>query len=1123
MKRQTSFFFPLYFFILIAFFVSLPINAHTLPSRSELVLQLEQIKKNDMPSQQGDIGFLEESIQLLDNITQQENENKQLQQLIATAPATLNEINRHITQLKKAIFNPQDFSHFSLSQLRSELNSVQNKLQSTQNELSILNTKLVAQRATPDRSQKILSNNLLRTQNIEKNLFSSHISSRQKQRLQIELSLIKQQNAYNQMRLQGDSQLLSLYSALLEENQLRQRRLQLDQSHLQELINQKKLAETLQQAEQLRLAQQKDQNISPFVLEQQEINVKLSQELIRQTAKLNGLSQDNLRIKSVLNNLQQTQRNINEQISALQGTLVLSRIINKQKHLLPQDKLVNGLAKEIGVLRVKIFDLAELRDNLQNPEQFLEKLKTADGLPLSNEEKQSLLPILQERYRLVSDEIELLNNQLNLAINIELNQRQVIAIGDALQSKLQQQSFWVKSNPVMDLNWFIHFLPKAKLEWQSLRPIFAFSQWKTYIIPSFLMSLVLSVVAFLILWQQKSIKSRLKRINSYINTLKRDRQRYTPEALFWTFIICLPESCLLLASIILCSAFCFVNPIAVWGWGVEMAFFWLYFRFMLHLSLPDTQSIGYRHFGLNKINLNCFTDVLKSSMVMSYLWINASLFTQLDGGINDDVIGQLLCLFILAFSLFYSAPKIHKAIRLYRKNTDIDSSMLSILFKGLNTIAFLAPIGLIILVIFGYYYTALNLMHHLIISYVIFGLWTVFKDGIYRAMIVFSRQLSYRRLIEKQSKQLEEIHFNYSTADDEDSLIQSSKTEDEVMAISKIKDQVLKVVDIGLFLILMLALYWVWRDLVTVAYYLESITLWQTTTATGMKPITLWNLLVAIGIIGTTYALIRNLPGVLEFSLFSRIKFSQGTPYTIITLSNYLLIALGATASFATLGISWEKLQWLFAALSVGLGFGLQEIFANFVSGLIILFERPVRIGDVITIDNFNGIVSQIRIRSTTLLDFDRKEIIVPNKTFVTERIVNWALSSSIIRVKVYIGVAYGSDIDLVKKLLLEIADECPYALKDPKPYVYFLHFGASTLDHELRIYVNDVRYRNKSIDFINHRINTVFAEHNIEIAFNQLDVFIKNTQNNDEIKIGSYDLSPNAPKNVQVFPESEA
>mgnify|MGYP002712216316 CR=1 FL=1 len=211
------------------------------------------------------------------------------------------------------------------------------------------------------------------------------------------------------------------------------------------------------------------------------------------------------------------------------------------------------------------------------------------------------------------------------------------------------------------------------------------------------------------------------------------------------------------------------------------------------------------------------------------------------------------------------------------------------------------------------------------------------------------------------------------------------------------------------------------------------------------------------------------------------------------TLLSYALAGFGIVATLSTLGVSWDKLQWLVAALSVGLGFGLQEIFANFISGLIILFERPVRIGDVVTIGNLSGTVSRIRIRATTITDFDRKDIIVPNKTFITGQLINWSLSDTVTRVTIKVGVAYGSDLDKVKALLYKAAQDNPRVLKEPEPQVFFLNFGESTLDHELRIHVRDLGDRNPATDEINRFIDREFNKAGISIAFRQVDIFLKN------------------------------
>jgi potassium efflux system protein len=281
--------------------------------------------------------------------------------------------------------------------------------------------------------------------------------------------------------------------------------------------------------------------------------------------------------------------------------------------------------------------------------------------------------------------------------------------------------------------------------------------------------------------------------------------------------------------------------------------------------------------------------------------------------------------------------------------------------------------------------------------------------------------------------------------------------------------------------------------------YLDNIVLYEYSSGSGdaatMMPISLSDVLGALIIIGITVALGRNLPGLLEVLVLSRLKLAQGSAYATTTLLSYAIVGIGFVITLSTLGVSWDKLQWLVAALSVGLGFGLQEIFANFISGLIILFERPVRIGDVVTIGNLSGTVSKIRIRATTITDFDRKEIIVPNKTFVTDQLINWSLNDTITRVIIKIGLAYESDLALARKLMMQACIENPRVLREPEPLLFFLNISASTFDYELRFHVRELGDRNASTDEILTRIALSFREHNVEMAFNQVDVMIKNLQ----------------------------
>ena len=208
--------------------------------------------------------------------------------------------------------------------------------------------------------------------------------------------------------------------------------------------------------------------------------------------------------------------------------------------------------------------------------------------------------------------------------------------------------------------------------------------------------------------------------------------------------------------------------------------------------------------------------------------------------------------------------------------------------------------------------------------------------------------------------------------------------------------------------------------------------------------ITLGDLLGAFLIITMTLVAIGNIPGLLEIAVLQHLPLDTALRYAITTVTRYLIIIAGVSWALATLDFGWSKIQWLVAAISVGLGFGLQEIFANFVSGLILLFERPLRAGDIVTVGNVTGKVLQIKTRATTIQDWDRKELVVPNKEFITSQLLNWTLVDQVNRLVIPVGVAYGTDIAKARTILLRIAKEHPLVMHDPEPSVTFDLFGDS-------------------------------------------------------------------------------
>ncbi|WP_038643138.1 mechanosensitive channel MscK [Mannheimia varigena] len=1095
-----------------------------IPLQKAVQSQLDSAKKLDQADANNKalVQTLEDTLSLISQIEKQKADNEALNKSIQDAQKALTASQNNLEKLKAIVVpSAETLTQKSTTNLQKELTAAQAKLETVQHDLSLINNNLVAQNTAPDKAQASLTEMVKRKQEINAQLSAANIQSELQAKLEAELELIELKNTYNQTLLNGSENLAAVYSSQLEEKRQEQQNLQTEIANLQTAINNQIVEESKNKLEQAQAVQNQQNNATanPIILRELDLNTKITQELLEQTKDMTQLSQDNLRIKSVLDNLQQTQRNIEEQISSLQGTLVLSRIINKQKQSLPQDEIISGIPKQITDLRVRVFDITELRDSFANINTYIDKLEKDGKTTFTAQEKSQLTTILQERSATLSEMLKSLNSQLNLLINIELNQQQVQTISDTLQQKLQQQSFWVKSNSPMDLEWFSKFIDIAHYQILDIGKKLNFSNWRDNIVPAgILVTILLSLAAF-INRQKDKIKQKLHHINNRLKIVATDSQWNTPLAIFWSLVLCLPSTFIFLAGFIAITYISFENPQEVWAWGLKMATYWLYFAFLVAMLRPH--GIGHIHFNMPQKSNEIFRNILRRSVWLIALLLNTSIFTKLETGVSYDVLGQTMTILVLILMIWMIAPAFRQAISTYENVTHQETKeSKSIPLTIVKLVLLIAPIVLIVLIVLGYYYTALVIIEHLIASYFAIITWIIVRNVLYRAFSISARRLAYRRLQEKreaaEAKARAKAEQNNENPDGVE--IPFELKEDSI-AVSEVKNQMLKLTDFVLWIVLFVLLYWVWSDLITVALYLDGVTLWQqsVTTEAGivMESITLLNLLTAILIIVVMVVLIRNLSGLLEALIFSHFKLSQGTPYTITTLLTYLIIALGAIFAFGTLGVSWSKLQWLLTALSVGLGFGMQEIFANFVSGIIILFERPMRIGDTITIGTYSGTVSKIRIRATTLVDFDGKEVIVPNKAFVTERLVNWALSSTATRIIVQVGVAYGSDVELVKRLLLQVAEENPKVLKDPQPRAYFLTFGASTLDHELRAYVNDLSDRNPTIDALNTRIHQLFNEHNIDIAFNQLDVYIKNNDTQDEIKIGSKRFDFELPNNI--------
>ena len=269
--------------------------------------------------------------------------------------------------------------------------------------------------------------------------------------------------------------------------------------------------------------------------------------------------------------------------------------------------------------------------------------------------------------------------------------------------------------------------------------------------------------------------------------------------------------------------------------------------------------------------------------------------------------------------------------------------------------------------------------------------------------------------------------------------------------------------------------------------------------------LTLARLFYGFVIVFGMFILSKYVQWVLRRQVLQAFQIAAHTQFILLRFLHFTLIIIGVIISLSTIGVSFTSLALIFGGLSIGIGFGLQNIASNVISGFILIFERPIKIGDLVEIMDINifGRVSSINLRSTVIVSLDEKEIIVPNSQLITESVHNLTHYNNRFRIRVTVGVSYGSDVVLVKKALLEAAHEHPQVIKEAMPnisnvtapFVRFISFGDSSLDFELLAWIPDAFQRFDVTSDLHFMVWGKFKEYNIRIPFPQRDVHFYPTE----------------------------
>lgn len=434
----------------------------------------------------------------------------------------------------------------------------------------------------------------------------------------------------------------------------------------------------------------------------------------------------------------------------------------------------------------------------------------------------------------------------------------------------------------------------------------------------------------------------------------------------------------------------------------------------------------------------------------------------------------------------------------------------------------LTPLTIAGMTIVGYYYTAQQLAWRFYGSFVFLLCLHLLRGFLQRLLLVRRRAVSIQQAKERRAAEAASRELSGDAAAlSPNQIVPPEELQPDVAANT---EQSQRLIQTGLIAVSLVGMWLIWVDVLPALRILDRLPVWTTTVTVSaqsaslngsssnlsqtdppqdaappvtqptseLRHVTVADIGLALLIGIVTFVCARNVPGLMELSVLQRLPLDHSIRYAVTSITSYAIVLLGVILAFHAVSIGWSKVQWLATALTFGLAFGLQEIFANFVAGLMLLFERPLRIGDVVTVDNVTGVVSRIRIRATTITNWDRKEYVIPNKEFITGRMLNWTLSDKTNRIIINVGVAYGSDVLRAKELLLQTCHEHPLILEEPPTIVTFEGFGDNSLNLVVRTFLPDLDNRLPVIDDLHTAIEKVFRQAEIEIAFPQRDLHVR-------------------------------
>lgn len=1061
-----------------------PAWAATAPDVAQLKQALEEAKSSQEPNQADMVDALQSALNWLDDRQKSLANASDYQQVIDDFPQLSRDLRQQLAALSdssKAVRNTMTASELDqeILQVSSQLLEEGRQAQQEQDrarEISDSLSQLPLQQSDARRALNEIERRLQGQPGPTTPLAQAQLSARQaeaaarKARVdELELAQLSANNRQELARMRGE---------------IHQRKATQLDTYLQDLRNQlnsrrQREAEiALEKTEQLA---ENSGELPKKLSEQFRVNRELSNALNQQAQRMDLVASQQRTAVNQTIQVRQALSTIREQSQWLGVSTVLGEALRAQVARLPEMPKPQQLDNDMAQLRVQRLHYEDLLER----QQQLRQLRQDDGSPLTSEQRKILDAQLKTQRELIGS---LLSGSDNLILEVTKLKVANGQLEDALKEikdATHRYLFWTADVSALHLDFPILLMRDLR----NLLSINTLGQLGGALVMMFTSRETVLPIIGAVLLVGFSLSSRrhyrdfLERSASKVGKVTQDRFGLTMRTVFWSILVALPLPVLWMAlGYGLQHAWPY--PVAVATGDGITATVPLLWAFMISAGFARSKGLFIVHFRWqqNRVARAMRFYTLCIGFVVPLIMLLIG-FDNLDERHFSATLGRV-CFILICGALSLVTVSLKRAgIPLYLdKEGNGENFISNILWNVMICIPLIAALASCI----GYLATAQALLARVETSLAIWFLLLIIYHIIRRWMLIQRRRIAFDRARNRRA----EILAQRAKGEEETTATQSSETDvdEPVIDLDAISARSLRLVRSILTLIALVSVIVLWSEIHSAFGFLENIRLWDASTTVqgveSLEPITLGSVLIAVLVLIITTQLVRNMPALLELALLQHLNLTPGTGYAITTLTKYVLILIGGLTGFSMIGIDWSKLQWLVAALGVGLGFGLQEIFANFISGLIILFEKPIRIGDTVTIRDLTGSITRINTRATTITDWDRKEIIVPNKAFITEQFINWSLSDSVTRVVLTIPAAAEANSEEVTAVLLTAAQRCQYVLDTPQPEAFLVDLQQGIQLFELRIHAAEMGHRMPLRHELHQLILRGYHEHGLEMPF---------------------------------------